>query len=356
MNTVNDPTVSAPTARVTFFGQSETGKVRQANEDAFLVSDLSGSPPIHTMTSPQALDVKERGVLLAVSDGMGGAKAGDVASALVLYSLRRGMSTVQSTSVEAAFTASVQRANQDVWNASKTSGREGMGATLTAVLFFGQHAYIAEIGDSRAYLVRAGRIFPLTRDQTLVQLLLDRGDFARDQLEDCDFRNVILQAMGTKPNVVVALGRLGLRNEDRLLLCSDGLTRKIADDEILAILQQQPTLEIACQKLVEMAMDRGGDDNITVLLGEVTGDSLARSAGEDRISLEPFQTFSPVIPPPLPAGLGGPAAPVVPAGPAERVDPLAQTAKEPDPRGVVSPPSVAPPPPSVATKNTVGGR
>ena len=271
---------------VTVFAQTDVGKVRPNNEDAFVVSDLTGSAPIHAMTSSVRFEVKDRGILLAVSDGMGGAQAGEVASALVLHALRMGMSTVNASSAEEALRASVEGANQQVWNTARATGREGMGATLTAVLLCAGCACIAEIGDSRAYLLRGQRLVQLTRDQSYVQALLDSGALTRQQADTFEYRNVILQAMGLKPGVVVALNRLALRRHDRYLLCSDGLSGKVEDDEIQAVVLAASTLESACAKLIEMALERGGEDNVTVVVAQVEGEGLPPATEGEGMALE----------------------------------------------------------------------
>jgi serine/threonine protein phosphatase PrpC len=278
--------MTAQGAFVTVFAQTDLGKVRTNNEDAFVVSDLMGSAPIHAMSSPISLEVRDRGILLAVSDGMGGMQAGEVASALVLHALRLGMSTVNASSAEVALRASVEGANQQVWNSARETGRDGMGATLTAMLLYAGCAYIAEIGDSRAYLLRGQRLVQLTRDQSYVQSLLDSGALTRQEADTFEYKNVILQAMGLKPDVVVALNRLALRRHDRYLLCSDGLSGKVQDGEIQGVVLAASTLESACAKLIEMALDRGGEDNVTVVLAQVEGEGLPPSTDGEGLLLE----------------------------------------------------------------------
>jgi serine/threonine protein phosphatase PrpC len=266
--------VNGQASFVTVFGQTERGKVRTNNEDAFVVSDLADSAPMDDMRSSVTLEIKGRGILLAVSDGMGGAAGGEVASALVLDALRLGLSTVKASSAERALRASVEAANQQVWNTACETDREGMGATLTAVLFCAGCAYIAEVGDSRAYLLRGQRLVQLTHDQSYVQSLLDSGALTPEQADTFEHKNLILQAMGLKPDVVVALNRLALRRNDRYLLCSDGLSGKLHHGEIESIVRGAATLASACGKLVEAALGRGGEDNITVVLGEAQGAGL----------------------------------------------------------------------------------
>ena len=274
------------------YGRTDVGRVRQNNEDAFVIVDLMASLPIHGMPQPIELEVGERGVLLAVSDGMGGAQAGEVASAMALHSLRRGLSEAEHASAEAALTASVERANQNVWEAAASANRAGMGATLTVVFLHGKRAYVAEVGDSRAYVLRGTRLIQLTRDQSCVQLMLDAGTLTREEAENFEYKNVIMQAIGTKPNVVVALNRFTLRRGDRLLLCSDGLSGAVTDEEIRSTIAASSTLDAACTQLIELANHRGGADNVTVILAEMRGEGLPAFSGEERVSLETVQAFT----------------------------------------------------------------
>lgn len=273
------------------FGRTDIGRVRKNNEDAFVVADLMQAQAIHALDQAIALNVDVRGVLLAVSDGMGGAQAGEVASAMTLHCLRAEMPAGEGGTAEAALTASVEKANQTVYQTATETGRKGMGATLTAVLIHGMRAYVAEVGDSRAYVLRRSRFCQVTHDQSYAQLLVDAGTLTREQAETFQYKNVIMQAIGTKPNVVVALNRFTLRQGDRILLCSDGLTRKVTDEEIHGILQASPSLELACSQLIELANTRGGEDNITVVLAELGGEGLPSISDEERISLETVQAF-----------------------------------------------------------------
>ncbi len=283
--------MTTPNVALRVFGRSDIGRVRQKNEDAFVIADLMQSHPIHAMPEPIAISVDSRGVLLAVSDGIGGAQAGDVASALTLHALRLEMPAGEGGSAEAALTASVEKANEKVWNAATDTGRQGMGATLTAVLIHGRRAYVAEVGDSRAYVLRGSRFIQLTCDQSYVQALIDAGTLTREQAETFQYKNVILQAIGTDPNVIVALNRFTLRRGDRILLCSDGLSGKVKDEEMQSILIAGASLDTACLQLIELANCRGGEDNITVILAEMEGEGLPAMAREEQVSLETVQNF-----------------------------------------------------------------
>ncbi len=144
---------------LTVYGQTDTGLVRPSNEDAFVVADLTGDSLLQERQIAQ-FEVGQRGVLLAVSDGMGGHAAGEVASALVVESLRRSMAKRTGEAQDKLLEKAVLQANREVWQAAHYPGRANMGATLTALFIHSAAAYIAEVGDSRAYLVRNGKVLP----------------------------------------------------------------------------------------------------------------------------------------------------------------------------------------------------
>jgi PPM family protein phosphatase len=270
---------------LTLFGQTAVGKTRTKNEDSFVISNLTNSAPIYSTATPVALEVKGRGILIAVSDGMGGAHAGEVASALVLSSLRHGLSTVQASSADVALRATVEGANQQVFDTAQATGRAGMGATLTAVLFNGIYAYVAEVGDSRAYLLRAGRLVQLTRDQSYVQTLMDAGQLTQAESETSDLKNVILQAMGVSPSVVAVLGRVAIRRHDRFLVCSDGLSGKLTNLEMASCLLDNVAPNAACAKLLETAVERGSEDDITVIWAEVDGEGAPAMTAPEHLAV-----------------------------------------------------------------------
>jgi serine/threonine protein phosphatase PrpC len=253
------------------FGMTDVGRVRQKNEDAFVVANLTTSERVHSMIAAATIDVDERGVLIAVSDGMGGAQAGEVASTLALQSLRLGMGAAATDGAGAALEASVEGANRNVWDFARATGQDGMGATLTAMLIHDRYAYIAEIGDSRAYLLREDRFTQITRDQSVVQRLVDEGALTPEEAQRSDQKNVILQAIGLGPKVKVDMSRVELGQHDRILLCSDGLSNKLPDDDMHVILKGAKPDEV-CRMLVDTANARGGEDNITAVVLDVTGE------------------------------------------------------------------------------------
>ncbi len=250
---------------------TDVGRARETNEDAWSIIDLASGKKIDAFREDHTVDVQERGVLLALSDGMGGAEAGEVASALVLESLEKALERDQKGAIHEQLEAAVQRANRNVFFEAKLENRQGMGATLVALFIRGDEAYVAEVGDSRGYLLRKGRLRQITRDQSLVQLLVDQGVMTPDEARASPSKNVILQAMGLAKDVRVAIARLRLRNGDRFILCSDGITNPVSDPELQKILTDSEP-RAACETMIALANDRGGEDNQTAIVADVTGD------------------------------------------------------------------------------------
>ena len=218
-----------------------------------------------------------------LSDGMGGHAAGEVASATVIASLRAALQTATLAPIEQRLEAAVRSANADVLAAAETKGHHGMGATLTAVLIEQSKAYIAEVGDSRAYLLRSGKLKQLTRDQSLVQLLVDQGLMAAEEAERSSRKNILLQAMGTTDDIRAAIGQVSLRRGDRLLLCSDGISNAISHAELLEILSVHSP-KLACSNLVQLANDRGGADNLTAMVVLFEGSGLPAPSPNETVT------------------------------------------------------------------------
>lgn len=245
--------VTSPIARILMSacGQSDGGKVRRRNEDSFLV-------------------LPERSVF-AVADGMGGHAGGDVASKIAVDSLRRSFEKgVYDGKTEAATTVprrgrevacAVQMANQAILaRATKEPELKDMGTTLVAARFSPnkQRVYIGHVGDSRCYRLRGNTLRQLTTDHTLLGLGL-KGPGS----------NALYQAVGVKPRITIDVIVDKPRAEDVYLLCSDGLTKMATDDDIRNLLLGEPDVEAAVYGLIEMANDRGGKDNVTVILVKV---------------------------------------------------------------------------------------
>lgn len=260
---------------VEVFGSTDIGRRRAQNQDTFFFTDLN---KVEAKKSERKFKVEERGVLMLVADGMGGAAAGEVASEMAaetlpvaLKELPKEMKAVQQ--LESA----VHLANQRIYeHAQERSELHGMGTTVTAAYIQNSTAHIAQVGDSRAYLLRGNEIKQLTKDQSLAQYLVDIGQISQEKMRLVP-QNVILQALGTEKSIDVAVSNVQLCKDDVLLLCSDGLSNKVLDDEMLNIISNSSNLKDAVEELISLANERGGEDNITVLLARFSGDGLART-------------------------------------------------------------------------------
>lgn len=267
--------------RVSVSASTDVGMHRAGNEDAFLVADLStGDTVAGADTNTHSLG--ERGSLMVVSDGMGGAAAGEIASEMAVTIIRESIADMPaSMEISERLRTAAETANERIWNHSQSNIElSGMGATLTAVLAQGTTAYIAQVGDSRAYLVRGERIKQLTRDQSLAQMLVDSGAIKPEQIDSVP-QNVIMQALGTQPVIKVAMTAVGLYRNDCLVICSDGLSNKVTSDELREAAGNTEDLTEACRSLIATANERGGEDNITVVIARFDGEAL-HSAGDGK--------------------------------------------------------------------------
>jgi serine/threonine protein phosphatase PrpC len=267
-------TTSANEILVSVFARTDNGLRRAANEDAFIVADLtSGKSGLGPDVSSHR--VGEKGSLMVVSDGMGGAAAGEVASEMAVKIIREELATPQtSQDICDYLSEAVKTANKRIWDhAAEDPKLTGMGATLTAVLVQSTSAYIAQVGDSRAYLIRGDQIKQLTKDQSLVQFLLESGAIEPEQASAVP-QNVIIQALGTSETVEVAITTVELCRDDYLLVCSDGLSNKIGPDEMRSIAREDQDLITTCRRFIELANERGGEDNITVIVARFDGEAL----------------------------------------------------------------------------------
>jgi len=233
---------------------TDIGQVREGNEDSYLVE-----PP-----------------LFAVADGMGGHRGGEVASQLALETVETLFRAGTGTLVD-----QVRAANQAVFARSAADRKvSGMGTTLTAVQVLGDVAHLAHVGDSRAYLLRAGSLRQLTDDHTLVQRMVQAGEITAEEADVHPHRNVLTRSLGTDPDVVVDEQDVGLLEGDRVLLCSDGLTSMVTEGQMQAILEATPAAQEAADRLVRAANRAGGVDNITVVVLAVrAGDAGQVGAG-----------------------------------------------------------------------------
>ncbi|MET1009382.1 MAG: Stp1/IreP family PP2C-type Ser/Thr phosphatase [Gaiellaceae bacterium] len=231
-------------------GRTHPGKVRRRNEDSYVLD-----PP-----------------LFAVADGMGGAQAGEVASRLTAAAFRE-FHEADRLPPDERLQAIIQEANRRIYDrAHADSDFSGMGTTVTAALLTGGRVTIGHVGDSRAYRIRNGELEQLTDDHSLVGDLMRSGRLTPEEADAHPQRSVITRALGTDPDVDVDTLAIEGEPGDLFLLCSDGLTTMVADDDILGILDAAPTLDDAARALVRAANTGGGEDNVTVVLFRVEGD------------------------------------------------------------------------------------
>jgi protein phosphatase len=244
--------------------KTDTGRQRQANEDSYFA----------------------RAPLFAVADGMGGAQAGEVASRIAARAFERRRNVSDDEPAEGQLEEIAQQANREIHKlAQEDSSRAGMGTTLTAALLRDDEVAFGHVGDSRAYLLRGGELKRLTKDHSLVEELRRQGRLTEEQAEEHPQRSIITRALGPEPNVNVDTMTFPARDGDIFLLCSDGLTTMVSDEEIRQILVSSGTLRAAVNKLVEAANRGGGRDNITAVAFRVAdADAVEADEGATLIS------------------------------------------------------------------------
>jgi serine/threonine protein phosphatase PrpC len=285
--------------RVSVFGKTDLGRTREHNEDTFLVADLSTG---NASLQPEVRnhEIGKRGTLFMVADGMGGAAAGELASAMAADLIYRHLATTwanDSTATAAQFAyrmrEAVELANTQIYSYAREHPEvRGMGTTVTAAGVFGSELYLAQIGDSRAYLVRGTEASQLTKDQSLMQRLVDAGELTEDEAEQSERRNIILQALGPDPRVKVDLTHQSIRRGDTLILCSDGLSGLVRREEFATLALEHSEPQTLCAALIDLANARGGPDNITVITARFEGDSLPEPDGTDGVGYQSYHTPS----------------------------------------------------------------
>ena len=289
------------------FGRTDVGRTREHNEDTFLVADLSADVA-SLQPEVQVHRVGALGTLFMVADGLGGAAAGEIASQLavdtVLAELRsrwRSTSHTDPDSFAAALQSAAEAANARIFAyALAHPEHRGLGTTATIAGVLHDTLYIVQVGDSRAYLTRNGITQQLTRDQSLMQHLVDAGELTPEEAERSERRNIILQALGPEPSVKIDLTFQKLRRGDALLLCTDGLSGLVSKDEIGQVLSRESDLSVVCQRLIDLANDRGGPDNVTAVAVRFEGSGLREPEASDRVGHAVFTPRRGGIPTPVP--------------------------------------------------------
>ena len=267
--------------RISAVGMSDMGRVRKNNEDNLVICDLTSgdirvSPPLKN--DP----VGKHGTLLMVADGMGGEAAGEVASQIAvttvpkrLYDNLQSSGNVKESNFVLLLREAIEYANQVIYQKAQAgSAHKGMGTTTTAVAIFGPYLFVAQVGDSRAYLVRNSNVVQLTRDQTFLNYLEDIGAEMPADPEKDSRKSILTQAVGSSENVDVKVTYTKVRVGDRLLLCSDGLYNMVPREDLAKIAITEEPLAGKCKALIARANEGGGTDNITVIMAELSGPGL----------------------------------------------------------------------------------
>jgi serine/threonine protein phosphatase PrpC len=278
------------------FGRTDVGRTREHNEDAFVVADLTtGNATLQPEVRTHV--VGDRGSLFMVADGMGGAAAGEIASAMAIEVVLRELGTSVTEAASApdreGFAAAIKRATATA-NASIHSYAlehpefRGMGTTATIAGVLGDTLYLSQVGDSRAYLVRDGKAMQITKDQSLMQKLIEAGEITEEEAEQSERRNIILQALGPENAIKVDLTHQQVRRNDTLVLCSDGLSGQVKLDDIARVATDEPDLMAVCKQLIDRANANGGPDNITVIAVRFEGDALIAPESGDSVGHNRF--------------------------------------------------------------------
>ncbi|MGK3965313.1 Stp1/IreP family PP2C-type Ser/Thr phosphatase [Sorangium sp. So ce118] len=274
-----------PEVVLRLFGRTDVGQVREHNEDNFIVADLTkASRGLMEMDRYQVIG--ERGALLGVCDGMGGAAAGEVASQLAVDIIYQRMSAggppENHDELAARLVQAIEAAGLRIFSEAKLDRtRRGMGTTSTIAALMDDHLFLGQVGDSRAYVLRGDRLVQVTRDQSLVNQLIEAGQLTEEEAETFEHNNIILQALGTADSVQVDLTYVALKRGDTLMLCSDGLSGMVRNEEIREVLRTVDDPIEACKVLTDRANQAGGHDNITVVVAKFDGDGLAAPELED---------------------------------------------------------------------------
>ena len=280
--------------KVDFGALSHAGKVRKNNEDHFLVTRLGRSvePLMTNMPAGQLPErLEEYGYGMLVADGMGGAAAGEVASRMAINLLVKLIidTAKWGRRIDEQEAEALMERLENYYNAIHSElvrqgeidpSIAGMGTTLTVAYSFCSDLFVAHVGDSRAYLVREGQLRQLTRDHTVAQKLADDGSIPQEAVAKHRLRHVLTNVLGGHSGpLVTEIEQFQLADRDRLLLCSDGLTDMVDDATIEAALQKIESSQEACEKLLDLALNAGGNDNITIVLARYGFSEVAANNG-----------------------------------------------------------------------------
>jgi len=281
---------------VKVYGASDLGRIRKNNEDNFVVCNLT-TGEVGLSPSLRAHSLGNRGSLFMVADGMGGEASGEVASQICtltvpkrLYDNLASLERVSEVNFVLLLRESIEYANQIIHQRALSDPiHRGMGTTATAAALLGPYLFAAQVGDSRAYLLRQDELTQLTRDQTFLNYLKEIGVDVPSDPEMDSRKSILTQAVGSSESVNVKVTYTKVRRGDRLLLCSDGLYNMVPPNEIFAVLKASEPLANKCQSLIDRANANGGSDNITVVMAEFSGSGLSPTAPAAVVDLKEFR-------------------------------------------------------------------
>jgi PPM family protein phosphatase len=262
------------------YGATDRGRLRPTNEDQFLIADLTKAMHVRqtSLVQPPARFGEQHGHLFLVADGMGGHHAGEHASALAVTLIEQfalnifkwfmPLTAAHAENVITDFQEAVEQADATIVEAArKRAELHGMGTTLTLAYHYEAELLVIHVGDSRAYLFRDETLHQVTQDHTVVAEMVRRGELDSAEARRHRLRHVITNVVGgTEVGVHAEAHSVELRRDDALLLCSDGLTEMLSHSDITEVLRGEPNPEVACMRLISLANERGGQDNITAIV------------------------------------------------------------------------------------------
>jgi serine/threonine protein phosphatase PrpC len=335
--------------RIEIGAATHVGQVRTGNEDSMLCEPLDSAL------------VAEHGLFFAVADGMGGHAAGEVASSMAVKTARDLFYASSDHDIGVALHQAIDRANAEVYEAGAgTTGRDHMGSTLTAVVLAHSHATVGHVGDSRCYIVRRGAIKQLTKDHSWVAEEVEAGLLTEEQARVHPRRNIITRALGLRPEVDIDVYDTDLEPGNLVVVCSDGLHGLVTNDEILAHVTRYRPAD-AVEALVRLANERGGPDNITVVVAQM----VAEDEADTQPGILPMSDApTPITTPPIATPALPPSAPTTPGrapaseGPTTSVDlrwPEGDTPTTPTPAGPVILPDLRGEPADMRQGRRAGG-
>jgi len=236
------------------YAKTDVGIKRKVNQDSIFVSDASiGNLPN----------------LYMVADGMGGELAGDYASAKCVETIVNSIKTSKEKETVRILEKAIQEANKIIYGESSSdSTKAGMGTTLVLATVIDGHLFVANVGDSRLYVATASKIMQITKDHSVVAELVRTGELDEDDARTDKRKNMITRAIGAEATITADYFDVGLKGREHILLCSDGLTNMVSDEDIFKVLKSSDTIENRASKLIELANQNGGRDNISVIIIE----------------------------------------------------------------------------------------